>query len=124
MTRAANRAVGAQVLDQRFFKHSASLNEQAAIDRLVRHPERLILGMGTLQPPGDLLRRPVVPELRGHDVPQVRVCGELTRLRSQGSTPGLSIRRRSAICAEATVADHFPADRGGRPTEATGDPSQ
>src|SRR4030095_1624787 len=90
----------AQVLDQRFFEHAAGLNEQTAIDRLVRHPQCLILGVVTLQPPGDLLRRPVASELRGHDSPQVRVPRELTRLRTPSPTPSLPIPGRGAVRTE------------------------
>ena len=50
-----------------FLSTPRAWTNRRAIDRLVRHPERLILGVGTLQPPGDLLRRPVASELRGHD---------------------------------------------------------
>ena len=81
-----------QVLDQLLLERAAGLYEQRAIDRLVRHPQRLILGVGNLQPPGDLLRRPVVSELRVHDAPQARVRDELTRLGAQRWMPGLPIR--------------------------------
>src|SRR5258705_12071084 len=112
------------MLDQRFFEHAACLDEQTAIDRLVRHPECLILGVVALQPPGDLLRRPVASEVRGHDSPQVWVPRKLTRLRTPGPTPGLPIRGRGTVRAGATVARDLPAHRRWRPFEAAGDPAQ
>src|SRR4030095_3030430 len=121
MARAAERAMSPQVLSQLFLKRPAGLDEQRAVDRLVRHPKRLIFGVGTVQPPGDLLRRPVVPQLPVHDAAQVRVCGELTRLGAQRSTPGLSIRGFRSVWTRATVASHFTTDRRGCPTEAAAD---
>src|ERR1700676_1821374 len=43
--RAADPPLGAQVLNQLFFQHSARLNEQAAINRLVGHAQALVLGI-------------------------------------------------------------------------------
>jgi hypothetical protein len=87
-----------------------------------RHPKRLIFGWCSAT--GDLLRRPVVPELPVHDAAQARVRGELTRLGAQRSTPGPSIRGFRSVWTRATVASHFTTDRRGCPTEAAGDLAQ
>src|ERR1700730_2982477 len=116
--------MSAQMLDQCLFKHAPGLNEQTAIDRLVRHPERLVLGVVEPEPPGDLLRRPVALQKPRDHSPQLRVCGQLTRLGSQCPTPGLSIRGRSAIAAQTTVAGNLPADRGGSAAHTAGNHTQ
>src|ERR1700689_1884082 len=112
------------MLNQRLLQHAPGLNEQTAIDRLVRHPERLVLGVVEPQPPGDLLRRPVALQKPRDDSPQLRVCGQLTRLGPQRPMPGLSIRGRRAVAASTTVASNLPADRGGSPTHAAGNNPQ
>ena len=114
----------AQMLDQLLLQRAAGLHVQPAIDRLVRHPQRLILGVGPLQPPGDLLRRPVVPELCRPRAPQVRVRGELTRLGAQRSTPGLPIRGLGPVGTRAAVASDLATDRRGRATQPAGDLAQ
>ncbi len=55
MPRAAYTPLGAKVLNQLFFQRSAGLNEQAAIDRFVRHAQALILGILPVEPTGNLL---------------------------------------------------------------------
>src|ERR1700730_1851289 len=52
MPRAADLPLGPQVLNQLFFQPSARLNEQAAINRFVRHAHALVLGILVLQPSG------------------------------------------------------------------------
>jgi hypothetical protein len=56
--RAADPPLGTQVLHQLFFQHSAGLNEQAAVNRFVRHAQALVFRVVLLQPSGNLLRRP------------------------------------------------------------------
>src|ERR1700730_12559319 len=67
MPRAADPPLGPQVLNQLFFQHSARLNEQAAINRFVRHAHALVLGILVLQPSGNLLRRPVQDQFTRND---------------------------------------------------------
>jgi len=47
--RAADPPLGSHVPNQLFFQHSAGVNEQAAMDGLVRYAHRLILGKLVLQ---------------------------------------------------------------------------
>ena len=53
--RAADPPLGAQVLNQLFFQHSAGLNEQAAVNGFVGHAQGLILWILLFQPSGNLL---------------------------------------------------------------------
>src|SRR6266404_7730241 len=53
----------AQVRHEFLLQHPAGLNEEAAIDRLMRDLHILIEGELALQPPRDLLRRPLQREL-------------------------------------------------------------
>jgi hypothetical protein len=55
---------------------------------------------------------------------QLRVRDELTGLRPQRSTPSLPIRSGRPVRTKAAVASHLTADRGGRPTQPTGDLAQ
>ena len=96
MPRAADRAVRAQVLDQRLLQHAAGLDEQTAIDRLVRHPERLVLGVVELfsHPAiccGDQLRLSSLATTR-------RRCGCLASLHAFGRSA-----RRQACRSEAAA---------------------
>jgi hypothetical protein len=43
-------------------QNASRLDEQASVDRLMGHAGGLVIGMGTLQPACDLLRRPVYTE--------------------------------------------------------------
>ena len=65
------------------------------VDRLVRHPHSLVLGKLRSQPARDLLRRPVLPQLRRDQAAQDRVASELAALRP----PCRSQARRSASAA-------------------------
>ncbi len=55
--RPADRARPASVHDELALQGAACLHDR--VDRLVRHPHSLVLGILTLQPAGDLVRRPV-----------------------------------------------------------------
>ena len=54
--RAANPPPRSQMPNQPLFQHSARLQEQAAIDGLVRHAQALVVPVVLLQPSGNLLR--------------------------------------------------------------------
>src|SRR4030095_8241918 len=124
MARATDGPPGPQMQQELLFQHAACLDEQTAIDRLVRHTQRLMLWAVTLQPPGDLLRRPIASEVPGHDAPQFWVPRELTRLRTPSSIPGSPIPGFGAGRTGATVARDLPAHRRRRPSETAGDPAQ
>ena len=59
MTRAAHAPLRPQVVQQLFFQCSPGLNEQATVNRFVGHAQALVSGILVLQPPGNLLGRPV-----------------------------------------------------------------
>ena len=67
-TRTSHRASLAQLRLQRLFEHAAALDEQAQVDRFVRHVHRRIIRIRQTEPAGDLLRRPLERELGGHRV--------------------------------------------------------
>src|ERR1700693_5819768 len=71
--RAANSPLEAKMLSQLLFQHSPRLNEQAAVNRLVRHAHPLVLGILTLQPSGNRFRRPVQDEFTRNDLLQRHV---------------------------------------------------
>ena len=85
-------SAGTQMLAE-LFEHAAGLDEQTAIDRLVRHPIRLVSGW--VRSASRRCAATVASEMRGHDSPQVWVPRELTRLR----TPS----RRQACRSEAAA---------------------
>src|SRR5579862_1364808 len=73
--RAANSPLEAKVLNQFLFQHSPRLNEQTTINGFVRHAHALVLGILTLQPSGNLFRRPVQDEFTRNDLLQLHVNG-------------------------------------------------
>ena len=56
--RAAHASLRAQMVHRALFS-APRLNEQAAVNRLVGHTHALVVGIVDLQPPGNLLGRPV-----------------------------------------------------------------
>lgn len=50
VARMATYPLGAQVVHQLFFQHSAGLNEQTAVNRFVRHLHALVIGEGFFEP--------------------------------------------------------------------------
>ena len=65
-TRPTHAALCAQMSDQLFFKHSASLNEKAAIDGFVGHARVLVVGVLIFEPARDLLGRPLQHQFTCH----------------------------------------------------------
>jgi hypothetical protein len=57
------------VVHQFFFQYSLRLNEQATVDRFVRHAQALVIGILGLQPSGNLFGRPVQDQFTRNDVP-------------------------------------------------------
>ena len=100
-----------------FFSTPRLCTNSAAVDRLVRHLDGRIFGMGPLEPARDLLRRPIHGELLGHVRAQDWTLGESTALRPQRPVPRGGVRRRRAIPATPPMPAHFSADRRRRPTE-------
>jgi hypothetical protein len=121
LSRAAHAPLRPQVLLQLFFQYSPRLNEQAAVNGLVGHAQALVIGILSLQPPGNLLRRPIQHQFTRNDVPQSAVHGKKTPFRAQGRAPGLLIRFMSAIARTATMAGDLSAHRRGSSTQVSGD---
>src|SRR5207248_9121834 len=85
--------------------------EQAAIDRLVRHLVSLVIGIGVPEPPGNLLRRPVVLQPGSDQLPQLFMRRQLAGLRPKGTIPGLAVRRCSTIASVTAIALELAAHR-------------
>src|SRR5215469_12069375 len=111
------------MLNQRLLQHAAGLNEQTAIDRLVRHPERLILRVVPSQPTRDLLRRPVKQQQPPHLATQQRVARQLTRLGTPRSVPSTLLGSHRAVAAGTAVATELPTDCGGGSPQLGRDPA-
>ena len=107
-TRTANRVPLAQLGLQRLFKHPAALDEQAEIDRFVRHAHGRIIRMRLAEPAGDLLGRPRVRELGGHGVTQRGVCRQATPFRAPAARPRRRVGRGRSIPAPPPVPAYLP----------------
>src|SRR5258706_4779150 len=71
MARATHAPLRSQVVHQLFFQYATRLNEQAAVNGFVRHAHALVVGIPILQPPGNLLGRPVQNQFTRNDIPQL-----------------------------------------------------
>jgi hypothetical protein len=89
--RAADPPFRAKVPNQLLFQRSPRLNEQAAINRFVRHTQALVVRIGLFQPPGNLLGRPVLHQFTRNHLLQLTVGGQPARLGAQRRLPGLLI---------------------------------
>ena len=109
------------MLNQLLFQRSARLNEQAAINRFVRHAQALVVRIGLLQPSGNLLRRPVLHQFTRNEGAELLVEGQATDLGPQSRLPGLVVGFVGSILRAPAMAGHFSAYRGGRATQMLGD---
>ena len=109
---------------QLLLEDAARLDEQAAIDRLVRHLMSLVVGIGVLQPPRNLLRRPVLLKPGSDQLPQLFMHRQLAGLRSQGSIPRPAVRGRGAIASMTAIAPELAADRRWRSMQLRGNRAQ
>src|ERR1700684_1741840 len=91
MTRAAHAPLRPQMVHQLFFQCAPGLNEQATVNRFVGHAQTLVVGILGLQPPGNLLGRPVQDQFTRNEVPQPAVDAKQTLLWPQGRSPSLVI---------------------------------
>src|SRR5258708_29072446 len=89
--------LGPEVLQELPLQHPSGLDEQAAIDRFVRHLIIRLFRMGALEPASDLLGRPLPPQLGRYCPGQDRSATQLARLGTQGPIPGGLIGTRGAI---------------------------
>ena len=76
--------------------------------------------MGSLQPTGYLLRRPLQSELPCHDLAQPRTVCQLTILRATSADPGLLISLRRTASLGAAIPADFSAHRRWRPAQMPG----
>src|SRR5215472_14505351 len=123
MARRAFRAtIGAplaEVCHQRFLQHTATLDKEAAIDRLVRHVHLGIVRIRVSEPTGDLLGGPLECQFGGHGCAQCRPCRQATDLRAATSRPRARVSDRRTIPAAAAMPTDFPTHRRCRPPQAT-----
>src|SRR5258707_4932717 len=123
MTRAAHAPLRPQVVHQLFLQYSSRLNEQSAINSLVRHVHTLVVGITGLQPSGNLFGRPVQHQFTRNHVTQPAVAGQKTTLRAQRRHPCPAICIVGTISRTTTMAGDLPAHRrGGTVSEPGGLP--
>src|SRR6266404_9579825 len=91
------------------------------VDGLVRHAHALVVGIPILQPPGNLLGRPVQNQFTRNDISQLAVHGQQAALGSQSRLPGLSVRIMGTIGRTAAMAYDLSAHCRGGTTQTTGD---
>ena len=94
-------------------QNATSLDEQAAIDRLVRHLVSLVIGIGVLQPPRNLLGRPIILQLGSDQLPQLFMPCQLAQLWTQGAIPGTLVGSCRAIASMTAVAVQLTTDSRG-----------
>src|SRR5277367_5502227 len=119
MTRAAHAPLRPQMVQQLFFQYAPSLNEQATVNRFVGHAQALVVGILVLQPPGNLLGRPVQDQFTRNEVPQLAVDTQQTLLRPPGRNPSLLIGIMGTIGRTATMASDLAAHGGGRSVQTS-----
>src|ERR1700730_9176351 len=121
MARATHAPLRPQVVHQLSFQYATGLNEQATVDGLVRHADALVVGILLLQPPGNLLGRPVQNPFTRNDVPQLAVHGQQAALGSQSRLPSLCVRVMGTIGKTAALAHPISTHRRAGTTQTTGD---
>jgi hypothetical protein len=80
MARAPHGPCAPQMLHELLFQRSTGLNVESAVDRLVGHVLALVARVFSLQPTGNLLRRPLPPQLMGYDLRQVPIFDQFACL--------------------------------------------
>ena len=97
---------------------AAGLHEQRPVDRLVRQLHVRSAGVGTGQPPGDLLGRPVLGQLVSHDQPQQRIGRQLRgfgrRARTRAACSARSARYARQPPLRLTSRDTVDGSRSSR----------
>src|SRR5271156_1522676 len=120
MARATHAPLRSQVVHQLFFQYPTRLNEQAAVNGFVRHAHALVVGIPILQPPGNLLGRPVQNQFTRNYSPKLGVNAQRAALGSQSRLPILSARIMGTIGRTAAMAYDLSAHRRGGTTQTTG----
>ncbi len=118
----SQHAAAAKVRRELLFQHSARLDKQAFVDRLMRHPHTLIVAKLSCKPAGDLLRGPLQTQLLRDHSGQLRVSRQVTGLGTKCSIPGTLIRNMSSVTPPScAVACNLTANTGGRAAKPPGD---
>src|SRR5271168_4973566 len=81
--RAADAPLRSQVPQQLFLQRSPRLDEQASVNRFVGHVHASVVGILSLQPSGDLLRRPVQHQFTRTHLLQLLLDSKKAGLRPQ-----------------------------------------
>lgn len=109
---------------QLLLQDTAGLDEQALVDRLVRHLMGLVVRVRATEPPGNLLGRPLRLQPVCNNRSQMPMRLELARLGTQGTIPGTLVRCRRPVAALSAVGLSLAADRRGRASQSGGDRPQ
>ncbi len=120
----AHGAAGPQVAGQLAVQRAFGLHEQRPVDRFVRHPHLLIVGMVAAQPACDLERRPLQRELVFHCVAQGRARRQLRRLGPTTVDHRTVVGGHGPVPARAAVAFDLTRHRRRCPPQPTSDPPQ
>lgn len=105
-------------------QNTSRLDEQAFVDRLMRHLHRPIIAVLGLQPSRYLLGRLLILQLRCDDRLQVRIDREQARLQPKALLPCSAIRDGCTIFPSSTITADFPTDRRRGATELLGNVSE
>jgi hypothetical protein len=73
------------------------------------------------QVPGDLIRRPLLPQQGQHRLPQLGSASEEALLRAPGAVKRTFLRSYRPVDVTSTVLVHFTADRRHRTPQEAGD---
>ncbi len=110
-TPAAHHPGTPQMLQQLFLQGPAGLDEEASVDRLVRHLVVLVVRIRVLEPAGDLLRGPQPVQLAGHDAGQCSVLQQFTGLGSARPLPGGLVSNAGPVAPPTTVTLYLTTHR-------------
>src|SRR4051812_12185517 len=110
-----------QLCRQLLLQHAARLNKETAIDRFVRYPHVSVGRDLLLQPPGDLLGRPLQRKLLRPAPSYPPRERQATRLRAQRPPPGAPLGPFCTVSLRTAVASNLPAYRRWRSFETSCD---
>ena len=83
--------------DEFFFQHAVGMDEQRAVNRLVRHAPTVMVAKFPGKPGRDLLRRPVQTQLLGDQQGQRRLLRQAAGLGTLRTAPSLPISNEGSI---------------------------